>query len=82
MLLSGLTKDSTYRIEGYAYDGGDHKVQRVEVSLDGGGTWLYCTRKLPEYPVRNGNKFWTWLHWHVGVSMAHLLQAKSITLRA
>ncbi|KAK4632266.1 Nitrate reductase [NADH] 1 [Fulvia fulva] len=36
----------TYRIEGYAYDGGGHEVQRVEISLDGGNTWLYCIRKF------------------------------------
>lgn len=77
------TKDThTYRIEGYAYDGGGHEVQRIEVSLDGGDTWLYCIRKFPDYPVRHGQKFWTWVHWHVDVSMAHLVQAKSIAVRA
>jgi len=57
-------------------------VQRVEVTLDGGKTWLYCVRKLPEYPVRHGNKFWTWVHWYVDVTTAHLLQASSIRVRA
>lgn len=32
-LISGK---KTYRIEGYAYDGGGKEVERVEVSLDGG----------------------------------------------
>lgn len=81
-LATKAQKGQTYRIEGYAYDGGGHEVQRVEVSLDGGETWLYCIRKLPDYPVRHGNKFWTWLHWHVDVSILHLLQAKSICVRA
>ena len=80
--LNKAQKGQTYRIEGYAYDGGGHEVQRVEVSLDGGESWLYCIRKLPEYPVRHGNKFWTWLHWHVDVSMLHLLQAQKILVRA
>lgn len=80
--LSKVRKGSTYRIEGYAYDGGGHEVQRVEVSLDGGETWLYCIRTFPEYPVRHGNKFWTWLHWHIDVSIPHLLQAKNIAVRA
>jgi nitrate reductase (NAD(P)H) len=39
-------KGKTYRIEGYAYDGGGREVQRVEVSLDDGETWLYCIRKV------------------------------------
>ncbi|KAH9209224.1 Mo-co oxidoreductase dimerization domain-containing protein, partial [Leptodontidium sp. 2 PMI_412] len=52
----------TYRIESYAYDGGGHEVQRVEISLDDGDTWLYCIRKFPEVPIRHGNKFWTSSH--------------------
>jgi nitrate reductase (NAD(P)H) len=32
-------------------------------------------------PTRHGNKFWTWLHWHVDIEITHLLQAKSITVR-
>ena len=39
--LSAARKGEKYRIEGYAYDGGGHEVQRVEVSLDDGETWLY-----------------------------------------
>ncbi|GEM12114.1 sulfite oxidase [Rhodotorula toruloides] len=72
----------SYRIQGYAYDGGGLEVQRVEVSLDGGDEWLYCVRTFPDQPVRHGTKFWTWLHWHVDVDMAQLLNAKSITVRA
>lgn len=80
--LTDVKPNNTYRIKGYAYDGGGHEVQRVEVSLDGGETWLYCIRSFPEYPIRHGHKFWTWLHWHVDVSMVHLLQAKTISVRA
>ncbi|KAK5399977.1 hypothetical protein LTR06_011370 [Exophiala xenobiotica] len=36
-----LLKKGAYRIEGYAYDGGGHEVQRVEISLDHGKSWLY-----------------------------------------
>ncbi|KAJ5815359.1 hypothetical protein N7474_007136 [Penicillium riverlandense] len=79
--LSNLKKDRSYRIEGLAYDGGGHEIQRVEVSLDGGENWLYCVRKFPEYPLRHGKKFWTWLHWYVDVGMPHLVRAKSITVR-
>ncbi len=44
--LTEARKGKRYRIEGYAYDGGGHEVQRVEVSLDEGDTWLYCIRKV------------------------------------
>lgn len=79
--LTEARKGRTYRIEGFAYDGGGHQVQRVEVSLDEGDTWLYCVRNFPKTPIRHGNKFWTWLHWHVDVAISHLLQSKSITVR-
>ena len=79
--LTSAKKGETYRIEGYAYDGGGHEVQRVEVSLDDGETWLYCIRKFPDAPIRHGKKFWTWLHWHVDVDFTHLLRARSITVR-
>ena len=100
--LSRARKGETYRVQGYAYDGGGHEVQRLEVSLDGGDNWLYCIRKVssgslcpvtnvlgaddhkfqfPEAPIRHGSKFWTWLHWHIDVEIAHLLRAKSIIVR-
>ncbi|TKA49862.1 hypothetical protein B0A49_12768, partial [Cryomyces minteri] len=79
--LTDARKGKTYRIEGYAYDGGGHEVQRVEISLDGGESWLYCIRKFPEYPIRHGNKFWTWVHWHIDVEIAHLLRAEEISVR-
>lgn len=79
--LDHAKKGKTYRIGGYAYDGGGHEVQRVEVSLDGGLTWLYCIRRFPEAPIRHGNKFWTWLHWHLDVEIAHLVRCESIIVR-
>ncbi|ENH65123.1 Nitrate reductase [NADH] 1 [Fusarium oxysporum f. sp. cubense race 1] len=81
ILLGRAKKGENYRIEGYAYDGGGHEVQRVEVSLDDGATWLYCIRKFPDYPIRHGNKFWSWLHWHVDVEISHVIRAKSIMVR-
>jgi nitrate reductase (NAD(P)H) len=44
--LTEARKGKTYRVQGYAYDGGGHAVQGVEVSLDGGETWLYCVRNV------------------------------------
>lgn len=79
--LSDARKGNTYRIAGYAYDGGGHEVQRVEISLDGGSTWLYCIRNFPDTPLRHGNKFWTWLHWHVDIAIVHLLRCKSVIVR-
>lgn len=44
--LSDVRDGRSYRIQGLAYDGGGHEVQRVEVTLDGGKSWLYCVRKV------------------------------------
>lgn len=79
--LDQVKKGHTYRIQGLAYDGGGHEVQRVEISLDGGNTWLYCVREFPEAPIRHGKKFWTWLHWHVDVELAHLIRCDSVVVR-
>ena len=77
-----ILKKPTYRIEGVAYDGGGHEVQRVEVSLDEGKTWLYACRTFPEKPIRHGNKFWTWCFWHVDVDSLYFTRAASIVVRA
>lgn len=53
--LAEARKGKTYRIMGYAYDGGGHEVQRVEVSLDEGDTWLYCLRKVRKIHIGADN---------------------------
>lgn len=79
--LRSASEGGVYRIQGIAYDGGGHEVQRVEVSLDDGETWLYCIRTFPDKPIRHGNKFWAWIHWHVDVKIEHLVRASSVTVR-
>lgn len=79
--FSAVAQGSTYRIEGYAYDGGGRQIQRVEVSLDGGESWLYCIRQYPDRPIRHGNRFWAWLHWHIDIALWQVLRAPSITVR-
>lgn len=44
--VADIKKGQTYRIQGFAYNGGGCEVQRVEVSLDGGENWLYCIRQV------------------------------------
>lgn len=52
MSLEEVKKGRNYRIQGFAYAGGGDEIQAVEVSLDDGLNWLYCTRQvgLPKYP--------------------------------
>ncbi|KAH8434013.1 putative nitrate reductase [Aspergillus melleus] len=79
--LEGAKNGEKYRVQGYAYNGGGNEIQRVEISLDGGNSWLYCTRQYPDAPLRHGRKFWTWLHWYNDLPIAELLKAESITVR-
>jgi nitrate reductase (NAD(P)H) len=57
------------------------EVQRIEVSLDEGRTWLFAARELPEYPIRHGNKIWTWLFWSVEVETADWVKAPGVVVR-
>ncbi|KAL4925704.1 nitrate reductase [Aspergillus undulatus] len=79
--LSSTRKGRMYRIAGFAYSGSGHVVRRVEVSLNGGQTWLYCVRRFPDRPIRHNDRFWTWVHWHVDVEIIQLAQAESLTVR-
>ncbi|KAF1816578.1 nitrate reductase [Eremomyces bilateralis CBS 781.70] len=79
--ITGLQNGQTYRVAGYAYDGGGHEIQRVELSLDDGRTWLYCVRRFPDAPIRHGKKFWTWVHWHIDVPVMELAKTTAIAVR-
>jgi len=61
--------------------GAGKKVTRVEVTLDGGETWLLCALDHPEKPTKFG-KYWCWCFWSVEVEVLDLLGAKEIAVRA
>ena len=49
-------------LRGYAITGGDRSVQRVDVSTDGGESWV--TAELQE-----GNEPWAWRFWETSVDL-------------
>ncbi len=49
-------------VQGYAVSGGDRSVERVEVSVDGGESWV--TAELQE-----GNEPWAWRFWEASVDL-------------
>ncbi|KAA0873608.1 hypothetical protein EYC94_25900, partial [Enterobacter hormaechei] len=57
--INGITTQRGYTMKGYAYSGGGKRITRVEVTLDGGETWLVCVLDLPEKPTKYG-KHWCW----------------------
>ncbi|KAF7185392.1 Nitrate reductase [NAD(P)H] [Pseudocercospora fuligena] len=80
--LKAVKKGKEYRIEGFAYNGRGDKIERIEVSLDEGDTWLCAIRTYPQAPIRHDKKFWTWCFWHIDVEIGDLVRSPGITVRA
>ncbi|KAI0819144.1 hypothetical protein BC628DRAFT_1404234 [Trametes gibbosa] len=74
--------EKTYVVEGYAFSGGGDRVERVELSLDGGKSWKYCFRRFTDSPLRHGEKYWSWIFWSCEVSIEALIHAYEIIVRA
>lgn len=51
-------------VEGYAIAGGGRRLERVELSPDGGASWLPATVR------QDGNEPWSWRLWHASVELA------------
>ncbi|RLM78533.1 hypothetical protein C2845_PM12G18700 [Panicum miliaceum] len=79
--INAATTQSAYTVRGFAYSGAGKKVTRVDVTLDGGETWLLCALDHPEKPTKFG-KYWCWCFWSVDVEVADLLASKEIAVRA
>ncbi|KAG2659404.1 hypothetical protein PVAP13_1KG354600 [Panicum virgatum] len=79
--INAATTQSAYTVRGFAYSGAGKKVTRVEVTLDGGETWLLCALDHPEKPTKFG-KYWCWCFWSVDVEVADLLASREIAVRA
>ncbi|VAH98511.1 unnamed protein product [Triticum turgidum subsp. durum] len=79
--INAFTTQRAYTMKGYAYAGGGKKIIRVEVTLDGGETWMLCTLDIPEKPNKYG-RYWCWCFWSVDVEVLDLLGAKEVAVRA
>ncbi|XP_054797770.1 nitrate reductase [NADH]-like [Prosopis cineraria] len=75
------TTQRPFVFKGYAYNGGGKKVTRVEVTMNGGETWLLAKLEHPEKPNKYG-KYWCWCFWSLEVQVLDLLGAKEIAVRA
>lgn len=72
-LLTLQRSKSAIPIRGYAYSGGGKMIVRVDVSIDGGKTWL--TANLLDQPKNpdgtvdftNRNHFWAWTRWSIEI---------------
>jgi len=89
--------DGDYRIRGYAYAGGGRRIERVEVSLDAGKTWLLAECEYPEDLYRavalsdpvygridltESDRNFCWMFWSYTVPVKRLGESSSIMVRA
>lgn len=81
LLINSLTVQTPYTIRGYAYSGGGRKIIRVEVTMDGGETWIPCKLNHREKPAKYG-KYWCWCFWDVEIDVTQLLGTKELAVRA
>lgn len=71
-----------YTVRGYAYSGGGRKINRVELSIDGGNTWDLCELLFLDESVRHGLKTWVWCHWEYKIPLWKFMKAKELVVRA
>ncbi|KAI0761830.1 hypothetical protein BD413DRAFT_485296 [Trametes elegans] len=74
--------DGTYTVQGFAFNGGGDRIERVELSLDGGKTWRWCFRRFLRSPLRHGTKYWAWIFWSCDVKLRELVNAFEVVVRA
>lgn len=61
-------------VRGYAWSGGGHSVQRVDVSSDGGRSWVVAEwLHRPERRQAEG-RTWAWALWQAKVPVPHHAQ--------
>lgn len=96
LMQDGRFLDTHYRARGYAYTGGNRRITRVEVSIDGGETWLLTALERPD-PATLASLFggelrgpsyyqrsrqWAWTRWHVDIPRIDLLTVQEMVVRA
>ncbi|KAL3677714.1 hypothetical protein R1sor_020670 [Riccia sorocarpa] len=81
LIIDRSNEDATFSITGYAYSGSGKKISRVEVSLDSGKTWNFCSVGYPTQPTKHG-KYWSWCFWETRVDVKELVERSEIVVRA
>lgn len=59
--------DDTVTVKGYAWSGGGKSINRVDVSGDGGESWVVAELQQTEQPY---NRAWAWTLWTAEVPIA------------
>ncbi|KAJ3392265.1 hypothetical protein HDU84_004530 [Entophlyctis sp. JEL0112] len=62
-----VDKENTVSVKGFAWSGGGRGIVRVDVSGDGGKTWVDGRLMKPEQPL---GRVWAWTHWEANVPVS------------
>ncbi|EJD52506.1 nitrate reductase [Auricularia subglabra TFB-10046 SS5] len=96
-LHTGAPGTQVYTVRGYAYSGGGRRINRVEVSLDEGGSWRLCELEHPEDRYRgmaysdevygmldltDRDTSFCWSFWSLDVAVEDLARANVIEVCA
>ena len=70
-----VSSDGELEMSGYAYSGGGRAILRVDVSGDGGHTWV--TARLGQGKEQTTGKAWAWTQWSADVKVSSEVLAKA-----
>ncbi|XP_048502040.1 sulfite oxidase isoform X2 [Beta vulgaris subsp. vulgaris] len=85
---SNVLKDRKVTVKGYAVSGGGRGIERVDISIDGGKTWVEASRyQKPGVPyVADGpySEKWAWVFFEAKVEVSHSAEivAKAVDIAA
>lgn len=65
-------------VKGWAWSGGGRGIVRVDVSADGGVTWM--TAELGEGSEQHPGKAWAWTFWEASVPVPECQRGKEVTI--
>lgn len=65
-------------VKGWAWSGGGRGIVRVDVSIDGGKTWV--TADLGEGSEQNPRKAWAWTFWEASITIPPDMRGKEVTI--
>lgn len=85
---SNVLKDGKVTVKGYAVSGGGRGIERVDVSIDGGKTWVEASRyQKPGVPYVADSTYcdkWAWVFFEAKVEVQHSAEivAKAVDIAA
>jgi len=76
-------RDDTFRATGWAFAGGGASIIRVEVSPDGGKTWIQArASKKEEVHAHAWKQTWAWTLWDAKIPVVHGKEEYELQVRA